>query len=140
MDEGAQKAANLVAVADDLDRQMSRISTQQQFVERVEARLNTLNGLTAEVDRKLEEQISRRAEVEALRSQVDGVAIQVADAQHKLESVTAIQARLLPLAAELATLKTDIEAANARFLAAQQEEKALGEQEKTAGRDAGAEP
>ena len=43
VDEGTQKAANLVSIADDLDRQMTRIATQQQFVERVEARLNTLN-------------------------------------------------------------------------------------------------
>ena len=37
VDEGTQKAANLVSIADDLDRQMTRIATQQQFVERVEA-------------------------------------------------------------------------------------------------------
>ena len=41
VDEGTQKAANLVSIADDLDRQMTRIATQQQFVERVETRLNT---------------------------------------------------------------------------------------------------
>ena len=75
VDEGTQKAANLVSIADDLDRQMNRIASQQQFVERVEARLNSLNVLTGDVDRKLDEQIGRRAEVEALRSQIDGVAI-----------------------------------------------------------------
>ena len=41
VDEGTQKAANLVSIADDLDRQMNRIASQQQFVERVEARLNS---------------------------------------------------------------------------------------------------
>jgi hypothetical protein len=46
VDEGAQKAANLVTIADDLDRQMNRVASQQQFVERVEARLNGLNVLS----------------------------------------------------------------------------------------------
>ena len=31
VDEGTQKAANLVSIADDLDRQMTRIASQQQF-------------------------------------------------------------------------------------------------------------
>ena len=34
VDEGTQKAANLVAIADDLDRQMTRIASHQQFAER----------------------------------------------------------------------------------------------------------
>src|SRR6185436_12246125 len=108
----------------------NRIASQQQFVERVETRLNSLNVLTGEVDRKLEEQIGRRAEVEALRSQIDGVAIEVTDARQKLEGVTAIQAKLLPLTTQLSMLKSQIEKVHARFIAAQQEEATLADQEK----------
>ena len=129
VDEGTQKAANLVSIADDLDRQMNRIASQQQFVERVEARLNSLNVLTGEVDRKLDEQIARRGEVEALRSQIDGVAIEVTDARQKLEGVSAMQKQLLPLTAQLSMLKSQIEKVHARFVAAQQEEATLAEQE-----------
>ena len=57
VDEGTQKAANLVAIADDLDREMTRIAGHQQFVEKVDARLNTLNTLSGDVDRKIEEQL-----------------------------------------------------------------------------------
>ena len=82
---GRRRRPTWSSIADDLDRQMTRIASQQQFVERVEARLNSLNVLTGEVDRKLDEQIARRGEVEALRSQIDGVAIEVTDARQKLE-------------------------------------------------------
>jgi len=130
VDEGTHKAANLVSIADDLDRQMTRIATQQQFVERVEARLSTLNTLTAEVDRKLDEQISRRAEIEALCSQTDGIAIQVTDARQKLEAVSAIQNKLLPLTSQLSMLESQIEQSHARFLGARKEDAELTDQEK----------
>jgi chromosome segregation ATPase len=130
VDEGTQKAANLVTIADDLDRQMSRIVTQQQFVERVESRLNGLNVLTGDVDRKLEEQIGRRGEVEALSAQIDGVAIAVTDAQQKLEGVSAVQGKLLPLTTQLLALKSEIEKVHSRFVAAQQEEATLADQER----------
>src|SRR5207248_9405338 len=130
VDEGTQKAANLVSIADDLDRQMTRIASQHQFVERVEGRINGLNVLTAEVDRKLDEQIARRAEIEALRNQIDGISLQVTDAQQKLETVSTVQNKLLPLTAQLSMLKSQIEKAHARFVAAQREEAALAEQER----------
>src|SRR5439155_4367608 len=97
---------------------------------RVESRLNGLNALTADVDRKFDEQIARRAEVEALRNQIDGVGIQVTDAQQKLEGVSTVQSKLLPLTAQLSMLKSQIEKAHARFVAAQKEEAELADQEK----------
>src|SRR5262249_37318975 len=130
VDEGTQKAANLVSLADDLDRQMNRIASQQAFVERVESRLNALTLLTGEVDRKLDEQIGRRAEVEGLKSQIDGVGIDVADARQKLEGVSELQKQLLPLTSQLSALKNEMEKAHARFVAAQQDEATLAEQEK----------
>ena len=81
VDEGTQKAANMVAIADDLDRQMTRIASHQQFAEKIEARLNTLSTLSAGVDRKLEEQLGRRADVESLKSLCDGLSLQVGDVQ-----------------------------------------------------------
>src|SRR5215471_17016439 len=98
VDEGTQKAANLVSIADDLDRQMTRITS--------------------------------RGEIEALKSQVEGVGIDVTDARQKLEGVNALQKQLLPLTSQLASLKSEIEKVHARFVGAQQEEAALAEQEK----------
>lgn len=130
VDEGMQKAANLVAIADDLDRQMTRLAGQQQFVERIEARLNILNVLTGDVDRKLEEQIARRGEVEALKSLCDGIAIQVSDAQQKLEGVNNLQNKLLPLTAQHALLKGQVDKLQERVQAIQRDEAELAEQEK----------
>ncbi|HEU4935433.1 MAG TPA: hypothetical protein VFT39_03200 [Vicinamibacterales bacterium] len=130
VDDGTQKAAALAALAGDLDRRMSRLATQEQFVERVAGRLDALTTTTVEVDQKLEQQIMRRAELDALRSQADGVAIQVADARQKLEAVSAIQQQLLPLTTQLSALTEQIETAHARFLAAQKDEATLAEQER----------
>jgi DNA repair exonuclease SbcCD ATPase subunit len=47
--------------------------------------------------------------VDTLRSHVDAIAVQVTDARRKLEGVSAIQARLLPLRAQLTSLKSQIE-------------------------------
>ena len=130
VDEGTQKAANLVAIADDLDRQMGRLASHQQFVERVEGRLNTLNTLTTEVDKKLDEQIDRRREAESLKSLCDGIGLQVTDAQQKLEAVNALQNKLLPLTAQHAMLKGQIDKLHERVQVVQREEAELAEQEK----------
>ena len=130
VDEGTQKAANLVAIADDLDRQMTRIASQQQFVEKVDGRLGTLNTLSAAVDRKLEEQLTRRADIESLKSVCDGLALQVTDVQHKLDAVNARQRKLLPMTAQLATLRGQIDKAGAAFKQAQQDETQVAGQEK----------
>lgn len=130
VEEGTQKATNLVAIADELDRQMARVAAQQQFVERVDSRINSLNAVTLDVERKLEEQLNRRGEVETLKSHTDSVALQVADAQQKLEQVGALQNKLVPLITQFAMLKSQIEKALQRFKEAQKEESQLADQER----------
>src|SRR4051812_21208331 len=130
VDESTDKAAGLASLASDLDRRMTRLATQEQFVERVAGRLDALSTTTGEVDQKLEQQIMRRAELDALRSQLDGVEIQVADAREKLTDVSAVQQQLLPVTGQLSALTGQIETAQARFLAAQRDEGALAEQER----------
>ena len=129
VDEGTQKAANLVAIADDLDGQMTRIASHQQFAEKIEARLNTLNTLSAGVDRKLEEQLGRRADVESLKSLCDGLSLQVSDAQQKIDAVGAVQHKLLPITAQVAVLKGQIDKTAAAFKAGQQDEAKITAQE-----------
>ena len=129
VDEGTQKAANLVAIADDLDRQMTRIASHQQFAEKIEARLNTLNTLSASVDRKLEEQLGRRADVESLKSLCDGLSLQVSDAQQKIDALAAVQHKLLPITAQVAVLKGQIDKTAAAFKEGQQDEAQITAQE-----------
>nr|MDQ3070330.1 hypothetical protein [Acidobacteriota bacterium] len=130
VEEGTEKAANLVSIADDLDRQMTRLAGYQQFVERVETRLNALNALTAEVDRKVDDQVNRRAEIDALRSACDSVSLQVTDVQQKLEGVTQVQGKILPLATQVSVLKSAVDKASVRVSSALKDEAEIAEQEK----------
>lgn len=129
VDEGTQKAANLVAIADNLDKQMTRLAGYQQFVERIEGRMNALTTLTADVDRRLDEQIARRAEIDALRSLCDGVGLQVTDLRQKLEGVSQTQATLLPITSQVAELRAGVERAQTRLASALRDERELVAQE-----------
>ena len=130
VDEGTTKAANLVAIADDLDRQMARLAGHQGFVERIETRLNALNVLTADVDKKLDDQTKRRGEVESLRNLCDSVNIEVTDIRQKLDGIGQTQSKLLPITSQIALLKTDVERAQSRLAAALQDQATLTSQER----------
>ena len=130
VDEGTQKAATLVAMTDDLDNQMMRIAAHQQLVEKIDTRVNSLNVFSVSVDKRLEEQITRRNEVEALKHQCDVLGVQVGDAQQKLQAVSGLQHKLLPLTTQVATIKTQIDQATAAFKEAHRDETELAAQAK----------
>ncbi len=130
VEEGAAKANQLIGVADDLDRQMVRLAGHQQFVERIETRLNALNVMTADIDQKLDDQTRRRAEVEALRNLCDSVHIEVADIRQRLDGIGQSQAKLLPVAAQITQLKGDVDRAAARLASAIQDQAMLSSQER----------
>jgi chromosome segregation ATPase len=109
---------------------VTRMASQQELITRVEARLNALHTLSGEVDNRMEAQIVRRNEVESLHNRIEGIALAVMDAQQKLEAMDAIQTKVGPLSAEVATLRSDLETVYDRFAAAQQEESAINAQEK----------
>src|SRR5262245_64339840 len=77
VEEGTQKAMRLHESVAELDAQISRVSSRVPFVEKLEGRLNTLNSLSADVDQKLEDQLSRRSELEGLKTACDGVIAQM---------------------------------------------------------------
>ena len=130
VDEGTQKAATLVAVAEDLDRQMRQIAEHQQVVEQVDARLNALNALSSDVDGHMQEQLARRAEVESLKSFCDGLAIQVADARLQVDGINVTQQKLLPLTTQVAELRSSVDKTEAAFRSVQQDDAAIVAQEK----------
>jgi chromosome segregation ATPase len=57
IEEGTQKAARVSELASELDGQVNRVAARLQFVEQVEARLNGLGGVLAEVEQKLNDQL-----------------------------------------------------------------------------------
>ena len=89
-----------------------------------------MNTLSGDVDGKIEEQLGRRPDVEALRSLCDGLSLQVTDVQQKLGGVGTVQRKLLPLTAQIGTLKGQIDKVHGAFKEARQDETAIAAQEK----------
>jgi DNA repair exonuclease SbcCD ATPase subunit len=84
VDAGTLQAARLHDTVAALDAQISRVGMRVPFVEQFESRLNGLNALSADVDRRLEEQLASRGGLDTLKAQCEGQTAQVADAHHKL--------------------------------------------------------
>ena len=66
VEEGTKQAMRLGELASELDAQLTRVTNRVQFVDKLESRLNTLNVMTVDVDRKLAEQLARRSELDTL--------------------------------------------------------------------------
>ena len=100
------------------------------LVESVETRLDGLNAISAEVDRKLEEQLARRVELDTLKVACEGMAAQLVDAQHQLEDVRTLGRTLVPLVADVNQLRTDIATARDRMSDVKYDEVTIVDQQK----------
>ena len=129
VDEGSKSATRLGEVAGELDVQLTRVGARLQFVERLEERVNGLHVVTTDVERKLAEQLARRAEVEGLKSLCDTLATQVVDAQQKLDGVAAHQGRLLPISSQVAALVRTLEKSQQLVETMKKDEAVVHEQE-----------
>jgi chromosome segregation ATPase len=126
----AGRAAGMADAVEDLATKLAVIAPRAEIVEDLEGRLNVLNALSADVDRRLSDQLARRAEVENLNVLCDGVAAHVTDAQQKLTAVNAAQARLEPAMAQISALQADLAQARAALQALKQDEDTLAAQER----------
>ena len=113
IDDGNRAVARLDERATELDGQVTRVEARVQFVEKLEQRVNALHVLTADVERKLADQLTRRAEVEGVKSLCDTLLTQVVDAQQKLDGVAALQARVMPMVSQVGTLMQTLEKSQA---------------------------
>ena len=129
LDEGMRQTTRLGGMAADLAAQLDRVNDRIQFVEMVEGRLNALHDVASEVDRKLAEQLARRAELETLRSQCDGVIAQMLDAQQKIEMVAALQGKILPMDIRISILQDRIDKTGERVKQVQRDETDVAAQE-----------
>src|SRR6185436_17030918 len=108
---GTQRATRLHESVAELDAQISRVSARVPFVEKLEGRLKGPNALSGDVDRKLEDELARRVELETLKAACDGLEAQMVDAQHKLDGVRTLQTTFAPLVGEVTKLRAEIGAA-----------------------------
>jgi hypothetical protein len=68
LDEGNKSTARLGELASELDVQLTRVGARLHFVEKLDERVNGLHVVTTDVERKLAEQLERRAEIESLKN------------------------------------------------------------------------
>ena len=129
VDKATEKATWLERSMSELDGQISRLGARASVVEKIETRLNGLNTLSTEIDRRLEQQLELRHAFDKLQNASDGVMSQIADAQHKLEALSALQSRFVPLVEQVRDLKTDIDSTRSRLGEIQPDSAVVAEQE-----------
>jgi len=130
VESASQQARSLEQLMSALDGQLSRLEARASLVANIEARLNGLNTLSSEVDRRLAQQLEARTDFEILKNTSDGIVVQISDAHHKLEALTALQASFLPLVEQVRVLKFDIDSTRAGLGEMKPDEAAVAEQEK----------
>ncbi len=129
VEDGTRAATTLGELAGELEAQLTRVTGRIQFVDKLEGRINTLHVLTADVDRKLAEQLARRAELDMVKTLVDGVVAQMADAQQKIDGVKAAQTKVLPLTDQIAKLQSQLERADVTYREVVQDDAVIKEQQ-----------
>jgi chromosome segregation ATPase len=142
LQEAEQRSAEVERRLDELMTRMTQVNNRTHDVEALEMRLRTLSDAVAAAEQSLEsrvqtlnaevaqlrtvvgavapavtkedERLPHDVEADMLRTRMEAVTVQVSDARRKLESVSAIQATLLPLTAQLTSLKSQIEKGEVR--------------------------
>ena len=104
VEEGTKQADRISRAAGELDAQVTRVADRMEVVEIVQGRLDALHAVASDVESTLAEQLARRTEFETFMAQSDGIATQIMDTQQKLESVAALQGKLLPMESRLTIL------------------------------------
>jgi chromosome segregation ATPase len=129
VDKGAEAAARLGELAGELDARVGRVDARLQYVEKVEAKVNGLHAVSSTVEQQLSAQLARRAEMEGLQNLCETLAAQIGDAQHKVDGVAALQARVLPMASQVSALQQTLERAQQMVGAIRIDEAAVHEQQ-----------
>jgi chromosome segregation ATPase len=115
VESASHQAVLLKELMATLDGQVTRLEARASLVDTLEGRLNALNSLSSEIDRRLEHQLERRIDFERLKIASDGIAVQIADAHHKVESLNALQERFLPVVEQVRALEIDVESTRSRL-------------------------
>lgn len=126
----ASRTTSVAEAVDDLVARIAALEPRTRIVEDLEGRLNGLNALSTDVDRRLSEQLAARAELDNVKVICDGIAAQVTDAQQKLAAVNAARLELEPAIDRLAVLQQDLEHARAGLHALQRDDETLAAQDR----------
>jgi DNA repair exonuclease SbcCD ATPase subunit len=111
VDEGRPSARHLAELEAELDAQLQRVEARLDFIGRLEQRLEDVQAVVGDVERRLGEQLARRGEIESLKNLCDLLVAQMVELHERSEAAAAAQQRLLPLADQVASLVQAIDQA-----------------------------
>jgi chromosome segregation protein len=126
----AAQTTSVGQAVDDLAVRLGALEPRTRIVEDLEGRLNALNALSSDVDRRLGEQLAARADLESFTVVCEGIAAQVTDAQQKIAAVNAARTELEPTIDRLAMLQQDLEHARVALQALQRDDDTLAAQDR----------
>ena len=129
LDDADRMAERTRETITELEAMLARSSDKLQFVEKVEQRLHGLHKLNTEVGRRMEEQLVRRADLEAIRTRTDEISAHISDAHQKLDAIRTAQEKLPAILECAATLGRDIEQLETRMNGLRRSETDLADQE-----------
>jgi chromosome segregation ATPase len=125
----------------ELEATLARSSEKFQFVEKFEQRLHGLHKLNADVGRRMDEQLVRRADLEGIRNRTEEISAHISDAHQKLDAIRTAQEKVAAILGSAAALGRDIEQLETRMNGLRRSETDLAEHEQrlealvAAGRD-----
>jgi chromosome segregation ATPase len=126
----ALKATSLTPKVHELSDHVERLTPRLQIIDHVQARLSELHQLSADIDRKLAEQLSRQAQLDSIHLACDGLSTRLTDAQHALTALSASQTALAGIPEQIAALETDIRNTAHRVQGLHRDEETLTAQER----------
>ncbi|TDI35766.1 MAG: hypothetical protein E2P02_27305 [Acidobacteria bacterium] len=125
------RLANLDQLSEKLDVRMAELEPRAEFVSSVESRLNRLGELSRAVDERLEGQLARQSELEAMRNSQDGLSSEVEDLK-KLVSSLREDESLPRMEQRTIELESRIETSHEKLQAFELTEKAMQERARRA--------
>jgi DNA repair exonuclease SbcCD ATPase subunit len=131
--EAEASAVRAIAIKPGIDALASQaelLTPRLQIVDHLQARLGELHALCVEVERKLETQLARHAEIEGVRIACDGLSTRLTDAQHMYATLADAQSRLAPIPDQISQLETDLRATGSRLDALRQDDDAIDAQDR----------
>ena len=126
----AAKTTSVADAVENLAGRLTALEPRTRIVEDLEGRLNALNTLSTDVDRRLSEQLAARAELESLHVLCEGLGAQVTDAQQKLAIVNAVRYELEPAIDRLGVLQAEVERVRAALQSLQRDDETLAAQDR----------
>lgn len=121
VEAGQPSTAHLQQLQAQLDEQIERVQSRLDVVAQLEQRIGPLHLAMAAMERRLAQQAQRLAELEGLQTLCDKLLADMVLAHAQLADVAALQAKLLPLTAQVASIEQAVQHTQAQLSEGQAE-------------------